>query len=262
MTGQISPRTLIEAFLPFQGEADLGRIYDTANEVGIEDQPVRLAIRRLISAGDIEQRGRGRSGRIELTEGGRTRLSRDRVAVQLVFAQDAGQAAWDGLWWLLGISAPESQRAVRDAFRRDIVNLGAASCSTGLYVTPHDLTPLLSPDVRPHLVAAAAERIMVRGLTEPKEIVESLWPAQRTIDDYARLARELDTAPEGAKSLAWQLRLVDALEGALRHDPLIPSELRAGQWTPAQLRRRWLDCWRQARGRTDTSPIFQGWLPE
>lgn len=262
MTGQISPRTLIEAFLPFQGEVDLGRIYDTANEVGIEDQPVRLTIRRLVSVGDIEQRGRGRAGYIELTEAGRARLSGDRIAVQFVFAQDAGRAPWDGLWRLLGISAPESQRAVRDAFRRDIVSLGAVSCSTGLYVTPHDLTPLLSPEVGPYLVAAVAEKLTVRGLTDPREIVESLWPAQRTIDGYASLARALDAAPEGASSLARQLRLADVLEGALRNDPLIPSELRAGPWGPARLRRRWLECWDQVRDRTDTSPIFQGWLPD
>lgn len=260
MTGQISPRTLIEAFLPFQGEVDLERIYDTANEVGIEDQPVRLTIRRLVAAGEIEQRGRGRAGHLELTEAGRARLSGDRAAVQLAFAQDAGHAPWDGLWRLLGISAPESQRAVRDAFRRDIVRHGAAACSTGLYVSPHDLTPLLPPAVSPYLVAAAAENLTVRGLTDPREIIESLWPTQPTIDGYAPLARVLDAAEDGGTSLARQLSLADALEVALRHDPLIPNELRTGPWAPVALRRRWRECWHHAS--TGTNPIFQGWLPE
>jgi phenylacetic acid degradation operon negative regulatory protein len=262
VTEKISPRTLVEAFLPFDREADLSLIYDTANEIGIEDQPVRLTVRRLVAAGEVAQRGRGRSGRLQLTEAGRARLSGDRAAVRLVFAQDAGLAPWDGLWRLLAISAPESRRAVRDAFRRDIVSLGAAACSTGLYVTPHDLTPLLSPDVTPYLVAAEAENLTVRGLADPQEIVESLWPAQGIIDGYAPLAHALDATSESITPLARRLRLADALEKALRDDPLIPTELRAGAWEPARLRRRWRESWEQTNDDGDARSIFQGWLPE
>ncbi len=262
MTEKISPRTLVEAFLPFDGEADLSLIYDTANEIGIEDQPVRLTVRRLVAAGEIAQRGRGRSGRLELTEAGRDRLSGDRAAVRLVFAQDSGAAPWDGLWRLLAISAPESRRAVRDTFRRDIVSLGAASCSTGLYVTPHDLTPLLSPDISPYLVVAEAENLTLRGLDDPQEIVESLWPAQGIIDGYAALAQALDAASESLTPLARRLRLADALEKALRDDPLIPTELRAGHWEPVRLRRRWLERWNQLNDSDGARSVFRGWLPE
>lgn len=262
MIGQIAPRTLIEAHLPFAGEVELSVIYDTATRVGIEDQPVRLALRRLISAGDVEQRGRGRAGAIELTDLGRARLAADRIAVRLAFAQDAGHASWDGLWRLLGISAPESERAVRDAFRRDIVGLGAALFSTGLYVTPHDLSAFLPPEVGPYLVTAASESLTMRGITDPRDIAESLWPAQHTIDAYAALDRSLADLPRGGSGVALQLRLADALELALRDDPLLPSELRSGPWGPAATRHRWLDCWDAARGDDGTALIYRGWLTE
>lgn len=262
MTDQISPRTLIEAHLPFAGEVDLALIYATANELRIEDQPVRLALRRLISAGEVEQRGRGRAGVVELTESGRARLDIDRIAVRLAFAQDAGQAPWDGFWRLLGISAPESHRAIRDAFRRDVVSLGAAPFSTGLYVTPHDLTAFLPAGAGPYLVTAASGDLTMRGVTDPQEIVESLWPAQPTLAAYAELDRALVALPAGLSPVARQLRLADALELALRDDPLIPSELRPDPWRPAGTRRRWLDLWDAARGHDGAELIYRGWLPE
>nr|WP_223159962.1 PaaX family transcriptional regulator [Leucobacter sp. cx-169] len=244
------------------GEVSLALIYDTANQVGIDDQPVRLALRRLIAAGDIEQYGRGRAGRISLTDSGNHRLSSDRIAVLLAFAQDAGQAPWDGSWRILGMSAPEAERAVRDAFRREVLSLGAASFSTGLYVTPHELTSLLSPSISPYLVTATAEAITMRGVTDPHEIVEALWPAAPVTDAYASLAQAIDDDDSDAAPLVRQLRLADALETALRGDPLIPSELRSGQWKPADIRRRWVDSWGEAGSHESTGLIYAGWLPE
>ena len=268
MTSLISPRTLIEAFLPAAGDVDLLCIYDTANQVGIEDQPVRLALRRLIAVGDIEQHGRGRAGRIWLTDVGRSRLASDRLAVQLAFAQDAGHAPWGGKWRLLGFSAPGPSRAIRDAFRRRVAARGAAALSTGLYVTPHDLSSLVSPQAVPYLVTAEAETLTVRGLTEPREIVEHLWPADATIDAYSVIARtvafgsnEIAHLSEAA-ALTRQLHLAEALEHALRNDPLIPHELRVGRWEPAHLRRRWLESWHEARRQSGGDLIYRGWLPE
>ncbi|MGP5243252.1 PaaX family transcriptional regulator C-terminal domain-containing protein, partial [Corynebacterium variabile] len=67
MDMQITPRTLVEAFLPFEGEVSLAEVYAVANLAGLEDQPVRLAIRRLVAAGDVVQHGRGRAGSLTLT---------------------------------------------------------------------------------------------------------------------------------------------------------------------------------------------------
>lgn len=262
MSRQLSPRTLVEAFLPFEGTVDLMKVYDAAQLVNLEDQPVRLAIRRLIAAGEITQSGRGRGGRLELTRAGRERLSADRAAVQLVFAQDLGHAKWDGFWRLLAVSAPESERAVRDAFRRDVVKLGGVACSTGLYITPHDLTPLLSPDVNRYLVAAKAEEVTVRGASDPKQLTELLWPAESVTDGYMKLDQALDALAQETSPLVTQIRLADALESALRHDPLIPPELRGEFWQPAEVRRRWLELWSQAHADGGERRIFHGWLEE
>lgn len=260
MSLRISPRTLVEAFLPFQGAVSLAVIYDSARQVGLTDQPLRLALRRLIAAGDLEQDGRGRAGQVRLTPGGWKRLVADRGALALAFAQDAGEAGWDGTWHLLALSAPETERAVRDGFRREVHSLGAVSISTGLYLTPHRLTDLLTEASSPFLVAAAASSISVRGLTDPCAIVKEMWPESAIVERHEALDAAVETAIAGQPPLVRQLMLAEALEQALRDDPLIPPELRPAPWRPAQIRRGWRAQWDRAAAADPHSGVYAGWV--
>ncbi|TDD52660.1 PaaX family transcriptional regulator, partial [Kribbella antibiotica] len=220
----MSPRTVIDAFLPSAGKVALEQVYDTANAAGVADQPLRLALRRLVASGEVVQTGRGRAGAASLTDTGRLRLEQDRMAVRLALAQDQGLAGWDGRWQLLAVSAPESDRAVRDTLRRTLTEAGAAPVSTSLYVTPHDLSALIDDDR--HLVHAVATHLDVRGTTDPQAIAELLWPQEPLLKGYAKLQQvidEVDTT-DADSALVQQLRLADALEDALRPDPLIPPE--------------------------------------
>ncbi|MFB7843888.1 PaaX family transcriptional regulator [Microbacterium sp. NPDC056052] len=262
MTRQITPRTVVEAFLPASGEARLSDIYDTANLAGLDDQPVRLAIRRLIAGGDVTQHGRGRAGTLALTNAGHRRLQRDRQSLTLAFAQDAGHSRWDRRWHLIVVSVPERERAVRDALRRELGDLGAVSISTGLYVSPHDLVAALRVDAGQYLSTATTDDLNVQGITDPLAIAENLWPhrhiaaAYTVIDDVLRE----DAANTSTPDVVRQLQLADALERAIRHDPLIPLELRGGTWAPTTIRAAWAHRWDtlQEGGR---SLIYQGWWP-
>lgn len=260
MNAQISPRTVIEALLPFDGPASLGVIYDTSNRLQIEDQPVRLALRRLISTGDIIQRGRGRNGIVELTDAGRARLERERIGLRLAFAQDADQAPWDGAWHLLALSAPESERAVRDTFRREMHALGAVSISTGLHLTPHAIDALLAPELDAYLVTASVTALSVRGIGGNEDIAEALWPARDAIDGYKALDAALGVDMSDHEPVARQLILAESLDAALRDDPLIPLDLRPKPWPPTDIRRRWLARWREAAASAPELHVYQGWL--
>ncbi|WP_405055774.1 hypothetical protein OG474_23885 [Kribbella sp. NBC_01505] len=255
----ISPRTVIDAFLPSNGGVALELVYDTANAAGVADQPLRLALRRLIAAGEVVQSGRGRSGTASVTETGRLRLDRDRLAVRLALAQDQGLAPWDGHWHLLAVSAPESDRAVRDALRRTLTEAGAALVSTSLYVSPHDLSDLI--DDSGHLVRATATELDVRGVTDPQAIAELLWPKAPILKVYATLRKTIDHLDSTSDPLVQQLRLAEALEQALRPDPLIPPELRPTPWPPADTRLHWQKTWTTLTSQLPTEPLYQGWLP-
>lgn len=261
MTDQLAPRTALEAFLPLEGAVPLALVYDTANLAGLADQPLRLTIRRMIAAGEIIQSGRGRSGSIALTDHGRRRLHRDRLGLALAFAQDAGQAPWDGSWRLLALSAPESERAVRDALRRELLAAGAVAISTGLYVSPHGVSDMLGPDVRGNLVTASATGLDVRGTNDPRVLAEMLWPPGPIVDAYSVVERALvtDAAQPEAPVMVRQLRLADALERAMRGDPLIPLELRRGPWHPSAIRTAWAHRWRTLRDREAGDSLYRGW---
>lgn len=261
MTPKVSPRTVIEALLPAAGAVALSVVYDTANLAGIADQPLRLALRRAIGAGQITQTGRGRSGQISLTAEGHLALERDRQALRLLSAQDAGVAPWNGEWHLYSLSAPERERAVRDAFRREMRSLGAVTCATGLYVTPHDLDELLSPATEPYVVAATAHMFVVRGLRDPRAIAAELWPAADTMPAYVTLAQEVELLRQEPNLTLRRLYLADALERAVREDPLIPAELRTEAWSPVEIRRAWRECWNAAGdAASDAGPeLFAGW---
>lgn len=260
MKPQIAPRTVVEAFLPSEGEAALADIYNTANLVGIDDQPIRLAIRRLITAGDVTQLGRGRAGTLRLTRSGRDRLQRDRRSLALAFAQDAGEIRWDGRWRLIAASVPERYRSVRDAIRRELVELGAVAISTGLYISPHDLLDSLPLESHPYLTTATTEELNYQGVVAPLAIAEALWPSGPIVAAYAAITdtlREI-VLNDSVDGTVRQLHLADALERAMRHDPLIPLELRTGQWTPQAIRAEWATQWelhRELGGRL----LYQGW---
>lgn len=262
MTTPITPRTVIEAFLPFQGEVSLARVYDTANGAGLDDQPVRLAIRRLIAAGDIVQHGRGRAGTLSLTGDGHLRLQRDRQSLALAFAQDTGEMKWDRRWHLVAVSAPESHRGIRDSLRRELLKLGAATISTGLYASAHDLRDILPPDSAPYITTATTTDLSVQGVNDPFLIAETLWPQAPIIAAYQSLADAIQqdsdnaTLPQDVRLL----RLAEALEYAMRNDPLVPPELRNHPWPPAIVREAWAQRWEELSSDDETT-IYSGWWP-
>jgi phenylacetic acid degradation operon negative regulatory protein len=260
VTEHIAPRTVIEAFLPSVGSVALSTLYDEANAVGIGDQTLRLAIRRLSAGGEVEQHGRGRAGSLMLTSLGQARQTRDRIGFALALGQDAGSIRWDGTWHLVAISAPERDRAIRDGLRRELLAAGAATISTGLFASVYDLEDMLDVSVRGHLVRARATALDIRGVVEPAEIAELLWPSAPIITAYGAITRALDRDDASQPSTVRRLRLVHALERAMRYDPLIPPEMRAAAWPPTTVRTAWTQRWLAISDDNATRP-YADWLP-
>lgn len=260
MSEHIAARTVIEAFLPSVGSIDLSTLYTEANAVGIGDQTLRLAIRRLVASGEVEQHGRGRAGTLKLTSLGQARQTRDGIGLALAFGQDGGSIRWDKTWHLVAISAPERDRAVRDGLRRELLAAGAATISTGLFATAHDLEDMLDSSVRSHLVTATATALNIRGVVQPAEIAELLWPSAPIITAYDAITRALDRDDASQPSTVRRLRLAHALERAIRFDPLIPPEMRSAPWPPTTLRTAWTERWSAISDDNATRPYAE-WLP-
>ena len=260
MTAAIAPRTIIEAFLPISGAAELATIYDAANSLEISDQTLRLALRRMIAMGLITQYGRGRSGTITLTAVGRGRIEQDRMGLQIARLQDTGALPWDGQWRLIAISVPEQQRSIRDAIRRELLAAGAANLATALFVSPHNLAELLGKSVQPHLVTATATALTVRGQSKVADIAEALWPAAPIDTGYNIIEQALLDDNTAETVTVRKMRLADALERAIRLDPLPPPEIRPQPWRPTRLRTAWTERWNSMPTNGELQP-YAGWIP-
>ncbi|MFB7910043.1 transcriptional regulator [Kitasatospora sp. NPDC056076] len=278
---QAAPRTVVEACFDPQGTASLAYVYDLAAAAGLADQPVRLAIRRLEAAGVLRQEGRGRKGRLLLTDAGRLRSDTDVRLVRLAYAQDAGLAPWDGLWRLHTFSVPEQRRPERDALRTALTRLGAAPLAPGAYLSPHDLLAELVGEtsestVGSYLVTAEATRLTGPGFTDPASVAERLWPAADTHAAYRPLAEALAAEPVGTDHgspeligtdhgspalVASALGLADAFSRALEHDPLLPPELRPAPWPPARLRHAFRERWAAIRRQAPDLSLFRAFDP-
>lgn len=264
---EVSPRTVIEGCLGVSGRTQLDFLYDVGLELGIPEQRVRLAIRRMEAAGSLRQVGRGRAGHLERTASAIAEADVENQLVAFAFTQDEGGAAWDGRWWILAFSIPESERSERDAVRGALTLLGAVALAPGMYLSPHELGPevarlLALKGFDSRLIVAATTELHIPGCVAAAEIAEQYWPAAPTLAAYAPLERELARSerarPGGPVAIAAQaLRLSEALDQALRVDPLLPRELRVGSWHPEAVRRRFLVVWGELRALAPELPMFE-----
>lgn len=266
----IAPRTVMSACFDSAGIAELEMVYDVARAVGIADQPVRLAIRRMEARGLLRQEGRGRRGRLVRTEAGGTRERVDLGRLQFVAAQDAGVQTWDGRWRLFTFSVPESSRAERDSLRAGLVRLGAASLANGVYVSPFDLRDDLTDEVAAatisrYLITAVVERLDGPGLGDPKQIAETLWPAADIEASYSGLAEalgeaeRLGAAAHVATRLACALTLASAFTHAVERDPFVPPELRSPDWAPPRLRSGFRVAWERIQRDVPDVRLFRAY---
>lgn len=262
----VSARTIVEGSFDETGVADLAAVYDVGLALGVPEQTVRLAIRRMAAAGELVQEGRGRAGRIIRSSDALRRSRSESRLIDFAFAQDAGAHPWDGNWRLYAFSVPESARPERDALRAGLTAFGAAPIASGLYGTPHDLREGLLDYLPPGvvdrwLISAATPALVLPGRHSTTAIVELLWPAGETLAAYEPLANvlagtEIPRTSDPVAVTAAALLLAEGLDRALSVDPLLPGELRPSDWPPATLRARFLHSWEQLRALGPTLPVF------
>lgn len=272
LSGTVSARTIVEGCFNTTEVAELALVYDVAVALGVPEQRVRLAIRRMEASGDLEQIGRGRAGCLVRTAQGAARARLESRLVEFAFAQESGEYPWDERWRLYAFSIPESERAERDALRAALTQLGAEQLAPGLYVTPHDLHAELELALTPEivgrrLIAASVDRLHLPGCDTNEEIAEQLWPAEAVLAAYlpleqllvgragARRAEAL-TGVGRVEVAAQALLLQEALDQALRADPLLPRELRPKSWIPERLLREFLVVWNQLQDLAPDLPMF------
>ncbi|MDT0380131.1 PaaX family transcriptional regulator C-terminal domain-containing protein [Streptomyces sp. DSM 42041] len=189
---------------------------------GVAEGTVRVALSRMVAAGDLDQDGRG--------YGLTARLLRRQAR------QDDSRAPrlrrWDGDWEIAVVTADRRPAAERAALRRTMARLRLGELREGTWVRPANLDRALDADVLgPCTVFTGAAPVG----EDPVALAARLWD----LPDWARRAGELAAALDRAEDLADRFTVSAA---ALRHllaDPVLPAALLPGDWPGAGLRLRY-----------------------
>ena len=251
---EVPTRTLVESMLRDDATIDAGALYDVAGELGMTDQQVRLCVKRLVADGQFVQDGRGRKAVLRATDALRSTITPDLDYLRLMYAQDRGDAPWDGRWRLVAFAVPESVRSARDAMRDVIVRLGGAAIQGGLYVSPNDWGSEIAAAaeqlaITDHVTTLTTTDLAIGGSDEPRAVANHLWRLGDIAERHRRLLAVAERALRALPDASPTARLTTAIElaaeftHAVEPDPLLPPELLPQPWIGVAARAKVADCW-------------------
>lgn len=212
---------------------------------GISDGTARVAISRMVGAGELEA-----------TDGGYALTGRllDRSARQDLSAGAATRPWTEADGWTMAVVVGEARPAAeRTALRRAAEALRLAERREGVWLRPDNLPVDALPEAEA-VVAAQCDRFTATPAGDGAALAAALWDlagwatrAERLLDALDRTrpvlhAGDRTALPEGFVLSAAVLRHLQA-------DPLLPSALLPGHWPGPALRAVHHD-WRQAFERT------------
>ncbi len=252
--GGVPTRLMVLGLAHRDGSVHGSELYPVAAECGISDETVRSCMRRLMADGLFVRQGEGREAVFTATEAGKAALEVTHQRHLMAYAQDAAGRGWDRRWRLVAFAIPESRRAARDAFRDHLRLLGGAAIQPGLYVSPHRWTAEVTHEaerlgIGEHVSTLTTDDLEVGGETNPRTLVERLWPLDevaRRYDEFIETYRDVPDALEAMRRRHERISEHDFLPGALHiairfnecfeMDPLLPPELLPRPWPGREAR--------------------------
>ncbi|MFT2016222.1 PaaX family transcriptional regulator C-terminal domain-containing protein [Streptomyces sp. 796.1] len=199
------------AELPARALVRAGQVFGTA------DGTIRVALTRMVAAGDLEQRH------------GSYRLSARLLARQA--RQDDSRAPvlreWTGDWEIALVTGERRTVAERAALRQAMGTLRLAELREGSWLRPANLE-------RPRPPAAAEQCAWLTGVPDddPARLAARLWD----LDGWAAQARWLLAALTAADTLAGRFEVAAAMVRQLLADPVLPAPLLPADWPGEELR--------------------------
>jgi phenylacetic acid degradation operon negative regulatory protein len=206
-------------------ELPTGALVRLCGRLGITEGTTRVALSRMVSAGELEGSAAGHGGYRLVGPG---LLARRELQEQ---ARRPLPGDWDGSWHLMVVAGSARPVAERNEVRRALADARLAEWREGVWLRPANL-PRPRDDV---LTGASYQWLQARPEEDPVRLAGELWP----LGDWAARGRELlQIHAAGADGDAvFTFAAAAALLRHLRADPLLPSELLPARWPGQELRR-------------------------
>jgi phenylacetic acid degradation operon negative regulatory protein len=222
------------------GEAWTGSLIELLGLFGLSEQAVRSTLSRMSQKGWLESRKVSRYSfysqtpkLLKLLEEGAQRIFQPRCD------------PWDGRWYLLTYSVPESKRHLRRRLRKRLLWLGFGTLNRATWISPRDLRVeveqvLDALHARPYVEFFTAEHL---GFSSAKEIVARCWDLKLLNDYYAAFIARYDPlfqefqarlvagdSLEPQECFVQRFMLIHEYRSSPYVDPNLPLELLPDDW--------------------------------
>jgi phenylacetic acid degradation operon negative regulatory protein len=200
---------------------------------GIAEGTTRVALSRMVTAGELE----ARNGRYRLT---------GRLAERQVRQSESRAATtrrWDGTWELAVVRPDPRPAPDRTALREATQQLRMAELREGVWVRPDNLDRRRLPEARAIVESQCTtwRAGTIESSDDPAELARRLWGLEAWAADAIPLADDMaSTLPSleahRTSALAPGFLLSAAVLRHLQHDPLLPGPLLPPDWPGTSLR--------------------------
>lgn len=218
--------------------ASSGELIRLTADFGIKETTLRVALTRMVGAGDLIRSADG------------YRLS-DRLLARQRRQDEAMRPrtrAWRGEWLVLIVTTVGTDARTRAALRNTMHGKRFGELREGVWMRPDNLALDLDPDV------AARVRVLKARDDAPAQLAGELWD----LPEWSRCGYRLLDEMADAADIPARFLVAAATVRHLLTDPMLPAELLPADWPGAALREVYHDFATELAERLDVAEQNDG----
>ena len=219
---------LLGAHPAWASAAELVRL---TSDFDIKEQTLRVALTRMVSAGDLVRSADG----YRLADRLLARQRRQDAAI------DPKTVPWQGDWTTVVITTVGADARTRADLRNDLLQNRFGELREGLWLRPANLAADLPEEITTNA------RVLTSRDDDPAGLAAVLWDLSSWIATARDLLDEIASAPD----VPGRFVAAAAIVRHLLADPVLPAELLPADWPGAQLRQAYADFAAELIGRRD-----------
>jgi phenylacetic acid degradation operon negative regulatory protein len=191
------------------------------SDFGIKESTLRVALTRMVGAGDLIRSADG----YRLSDRLLARQRRQDDAI------DPRVQPWSGDWVTLIVTSVGKDARTRAALRTALHDKRFGELREGVWMRPDNIDADPGPEV------TAQARVLRARDDDPVELAAQLWDLAAWAQTGHRLLDEMSAAPD----IPGRFLVAAAMVRHLLTDPMLPDELLPGDWPGARLRAAYHD---------------------
>lgn len=217
--------------------ATSAELLQLTSDFGIREQTLRVALTRMVAAGDLVRSDDGYRLSDRL-------LNRQRRQDNALYPRTRD---WDGGWITLVITAVGMDARARATLRNTLQSRRFGELREGVWLRPDNLEDELPVEI--------AERVRVLHARDddPVELARRLWDLAAWAATGQRRLDEMSAA----RDIPGRFRAAAAIVRHLLTDPVLPKELLPARWPGADLRQAYTDFAAELVERRDEARLVE-----